>query len=73
MFFGTRSAVSDEDRPMKGPWMRREQEDLPGMMVSLQSEDGKRQAAEKGHVGRQPEHAGEETVCYGGINDQPGF
>jgi hypothetical protein len=33
MFFGKRSAVSDEDRPMKGPWMRREQEDPTGMMV----------------------------------------
>jgi hypothetical protein len=60
MFFGKRSAVSDEDRPMKGPWMRREQENPPGMMVSLQPEDGKRQAAEKGYVGRQLEHAGED-------------
>jgi hypothetical protein len=58
---------------MKGPLMRREQKDSPGMMVSLQPEDGKRQAAEKGYVGREQGHAGEETVCYGGKNDQPGF
>jgi hypothetical protein len=43
------------------------------MMVSLQPEDGKRQAAEKGYEGRQLEHAGEENVGYGGTNDQPGF
>ena len=73
MVFGTRSAESDEGRPMKGPWMWREREDPPGMMVSLQPEDGKRQAAEKGYEGRQLEHAGEENVGYGGTNNQPGF
>ncbi len=57
---------------MTGPWMRREQEDPPGMVVSLQPEDGNRQAAKKGYVGRPQEHAGEETVCYGGIKDQTG-